>query len=253
MKIRTSNGINIGKLQPGAVLVVENFGHVVLKKAKFSSKLLDELEQVVVDGLEVSSRLQRRLDKVKLVVCLPNLLPGHGGLIDKKYPILRTDVRAGSVIEVVSEKALAKRKLVVAESVLAEKGCNGEGGCGGNCGCHGAESAKTARDVLEAYAESSASGLPAFKAPIGFNLRWFIRDPGSDNCELVIRLRRNQCRFPELIGKVVDGKVVLTLSDAPLAQKDGSAASILKDMIQEHVKKPGIVPYRFEGKPWVKV
>ena len=264
MKFRTSNDINIDKLVPGAVLVVENFGHVVLKQAKFSARVGQELAQAD----KLNKRLRKRIDRVKLVVCLPNLLPGSGGLIDDQFPILRTNVLAGTVLEVVSEKKLAKRKLVVTEASLSQQsGCSGGcGGRGGECGgCdhdHGdadqpidePAKAPASTDLAAFYAgylnNNLCSGLDNLKLPIGFKWTWSIENVGGNQTPCVTVSRRGQL-VARIYARVVGNKVFHSTSPDLSHPTEVPLAFVFKDVIQAHMNKPGVAPLQFDGVPWV--
>ena len=279
MKIRTSNGINIYKLIPGAILVVEGFGHVVLKKTKFSERLIDDLTY----AKKIGKSLQRRIDCSEIVVFLPNVMPGHsgrlsGGLIDDRYPVLRTGLLAKSVLEVVSEKKLAKRKLVVAEAAIgpADQGCSGGcagGDCSGSGQCkhhhdddhdddhedEGEESedlptfngSNLSRDYFK-YLSSSLSGLQALNLPRGFGWNTsldYFQDAGS---LARFNIVRHTYHFPSIFAKLVDGKFVHSLTPTfqePLAEP---LADIVRRVIEKHAAKDGFDALRFDGTPWVK-
>ncbi len=276
MKIRTSNGIKLDKLEPGAILVVEGFGHVVLKKTKFS----EDLNHEIAYGVKGKKRLRKLADMVEIVVYLPNVMPGHsgrlsGGLIDDRYPVLRTGLLAKSVLEVVSEKKLAKRKLVVAEAAIgpADQGCSGGcagGGCSGSGQCkhhHDDDHEDADGDESEdlptfhgsnlsldyfKYLSSSLSGLQALNLPRGFGWSTSLDYFQATGSLARFNIVRHTYYFPPIFAKLVDGKFVHSLTPTfqePLAEP---LADIVRRVIEKHAAKKGVAALRFDGTPWVK-
>lgn len=231
MKIRNAHGVKLSKLVPGSVVVTQ-FGPVVVKKVKVPKKILRDADYYAIANAGPASSVAN----IRVTIQLFNTVPVIGRLLDPDATIWRTDIAFGSVERILEPHQIEDLEPPFLTVEGESSGCCGCGGCGRT----------DAEDAIEALIEKAYDDYEKLNVPVG--VRTHIFKSGDVASVIVVR---NSYEFPAItLGGTPDA--MWHTKPGSTEREPGSLNDAIRNMLEAHAKRPGVVPYKFNGKPWVK-